>query len=382
MQTPKTAYFKISSRIFVTPTNDLSIKGIEEKMKKNLFTVFALLLALSMAISACATAVPTAAPTTAPAAAATAVPKKEPISVGVFVSDSFGDRAFFDIALGGIASIEKDFGVTTHKYEGKLDTQNFATLLDNAAKADDLIFVLGFEGIDAMLEAAAKNPDAMYVYLDGVLDSKDVVSLGYKDHEGSFLAGALGGLLTTDTTVKFINPNKVIGYLGGVDSPVMQRALWGYEQGMAYVSPDGKVENVFVGSWVDPAKGKEGNLALVEKGSDINFQYAGLSGEGGFNAAKDGAPMWVIGGGFDQRWLAPENTIASVMKACDVSIHDLTAMFLKGDLKKGTQMNWGVKERGIYLVMSEDLVPATIVTKVNELQTKIANGEITVTEFR
>lgn len=349
-------------------------------MTKRLFHIIGLILIFSVVLSACAQ--PTPPPTAQPAASEAPTEQKPPVTVGVFVGDSFGDRAFYDIALNGLTLIENEFGATTHKYEGKLDSANFVTLLDSAAKVDDLIFVLGFEAIDATLEAAAKNPDVLYVFIDAVLDSQDVVSLGYKDHEGSFLAGALAGQLTTRTDVKFINPEKVIGYLGGVDSPVMQRALWGYEQGMAYVAPDGKVEHVFVGSWTDPAKGKEGNLALIEKGSDINFQYAGLSGEGGFNAAKEGAEMWVIGGGFDQRWLAPDNTIASVVKAVDMSIRNLTAMFLKGELKKGMQFNNGVKEREIYLVMSEDLVPADIVAKVNEYQDKIASGEIVVTEFR
>lgn len=341
-------------------------------MKKLVSPLLVLFLLLTTLLTACST----------PAAEEAAVEETEPVTVGVFVADSFGDRAFYDIALDGITMIEEEFGAVTHKYEGKLDNENFITLLTNAGKTDDIVFVLGFEAIDAMLQVAPQNPDTIYVFVDGVLDSPDVVSLGYKDHEGAFLAGALAGLLTTQTDTKFINEDKVIGYIGGVDSPVMQRALWGYEQGLKYALPDGAVEYIFVGSWVDPAKGKEANLALMEKGSDINFQYAGLTGEGGFNAAKEGAEMWVIGGGFDQRWLAPDNTIASVMKACDVTIRDLTEMYINGELEKGMTFNWGVKERGVWLVMSEDLVPAETVATVNEYQDKIASGEIEVTEFR
>jgi basic membrane protein A and related proteins len=346
-------------------------------MNKKLFVLIGLTLALGLFISACGGG------DTEPVVDGTdPAVDEETITVGVFVSDSFGDRAFFDIALDGIAAIENEYGATVNRYEGKLDSDNFVTLLTQAASTDDLVFVLGFEAIDAMLDAAARNEDTLYVFLDAVLESPDVVSLGYKDHEGSFLAGALGGLLTVETDVQYINDDKVIGYVGGVDSPVMQRALWGYEQGINYTLPDGVVEYIFVGSWVDPAKGKEATLALIEKGSDINFAYAGLTGEGVFSAANEGAETWVIGGGFDQRWLAPDNTIASVMKAVDVSIFELTGMFLNGELVKGTDFNWGVAERGVYLVMSEDLVPAGIVAEVNEIQEKVAAGEITVTEFR
>jgi basic membrane protein A len=349
-------------------------------MKKHLLPLIALLLISAMIFTACSTAAETAEP--AEAAEPAAEGETEPVTVGVFVADSFGDRAFYDIALDGITLIEDDFGAVTHTYEGKLDYENYKTLLTNAAKTDDIVFVLGFEAIDAMLEVAPQNPDTLYIYLDGVLDSADVVSMGYKDHEGAFLAGALAGLMTTRTDVNFINEEQIIGYVGGVDSPVMQRALWGYEQGLKYVAPEGTLEYIFVGSWVDPAKGKEATLALLEKGSDINFMYAGLSGEGGFNAANEGAETWIIGGGADQRWLGPDNTIASVMKACEVSIHDLTEMYLNGELHKGDTFNWGVKEGGMYLVMSEDLVPADIVATINDLQAKIVNGEITISEFR
>ena len=98
-----------------------------------------------------------------------------------------------------------------------------------------------------MLKVAQRVPDSTYVFLDSVIDSEDVVSLAYKDHEGTFVAGALAGLLTQRTEVKYINSDKVIGYVGGVDSPVMQRALWGYEQGLKYVAPDAEVEAIFVG---------------------------------------------------------------------------------------------------------------------------------------
>ncbi|NMC30264.1 MAG: BMP family ABC transporter substrate-binding protein [Pelolinea sp.] len=353
-------------------------------MKKILLPLIVLALVSTMLLAACSPAAETTEPAASDETTTEAEPaaETEPITVGVFVADSFGDRAFYDIALNGITMIEDDFGAVTHTYEGKLDYENYKTLLTNAAKTDNIVFVLGFEAIDAMLEVAPQNPDTLYIYLDGVLDSPDVVSLGYKDHEGAFLAGALAGLMTTRTDLKYINADQTIGYVGGVDSPVMQRALWGYEQGLKYVAPEGKLESIFVGSWVDPAKGKEATLALIEKGSDINFMYAGLSGEGGFNAANEGAETWIIGGGFDQRWLSPDYTIASVMKACDVSIHDLTEMYLNGELKKGDTFNWGVKEGGMYLVMSEDLVPADIVSQINALQTKIANGEISVTEFR
>lgn len=86
--------------------------------------------------------------------------------VGIFVTDSFGDRAFFDIALGGKDLIEKNYGATVATYEGRLQADKFFRQLSDAGRANDFVFVLGFEAIDAMLEAAAANSDAHFIFID------------------------------------------------------------------------------------------------------------------------------------------------------------------------------------------------------------------------
>lgn len=310
-----------------------------------------------------------------PPAAADSAPR-----VGVFVDNAFGDRAFFDIALDGIELIEKHYAAVTRKYEGRLQPDNFAPILADAARNNDLVFVLGFEAIDAMIKAAAENSQTTFVFLDAPIDDPNLVSLAYKDQEGCFVAGALAAMMTTHTEVKNINADKVIGFVGGVDAPVIRRCLAGYTQGAAHVDPSVSVETIFVGSFVDPAKGKEANLALVQKGSDINYQYAGLSGEGGFNAAKEGKPLYVIGAGFDQRWLAPDQTIGSMLKRVDLSIDHLTALYINGGLKKGQQFFWGMAEDGVPFTFSTDLVPADVVQRATEIQDAIKSGKITVQE--
>jgi basic membrane protein A len=339
---------------------------------------------LALLLAACASqpaAQPQGTATQAPAPETGEQPAgEEALKVGVFVDNAFGDRAFFDIALEGIPLIEEKYNAEVTRYEGRLQPDNFVPILTDAAKNNELVFVLGFEAIDAMSNVAKEYPDTTFVFIDAPLGNPDLVSLAYKDQEGCFVAGALAALLTTHTEVENINPDKVIGFVGGVDAPVIQRCLSGYTQGAAYVDPEVTVESIFVGSFVDPAKGKEANLALVDKGSDINYQYAGLSGEGGFNAAKEGAPMYTIGAGFDQRWLAPDATIGSMLKRVDLSIEYLTGLYANGELKKGQDFFWGLKEGGVPFTYSEDLVPAEVVTRAKEIEQQITNGEITVTE--
>jgi len=301
-------------------------------------------------------------------------------AVGIFVDNAFGDRAFFDIALDGIPLIEGNYNATVTKYEGRLQPDNFTPILSDAAENNDLVFVLGFEAIDAMFAAAAENPETLFVFIDAPLESEDLSALAYKDHEGCFVAGALAASLTVDTSVENINDEKVIGFVGGVDAPVIRKCESGYIQGAAYIDPEVVVETIFVGSFVDPAKGKEANLALIDKGSDINYQYAGLSGEGGFNAAKEGSPLYVIGAGFDQSWMAPDQTIGSMLKRVDLSIEYLTGLFVNGELGKGEVFFWGIAEDGVPFVFSEDIVPAEIVENVSQIQEQIKSGEIVVEE--
>lgn len=317
---------------------------------------------------------------TAPAAEEEQPAEAEPLKVGLFVDNAFGDRAFFDIALEGIPLIEEKYNAEVTRYEGRLQPDNFVPILTDAATNNELVFVLGFEAIDAMFSVAQSHPDTTFAFIDAALGSPEVVSLAYKDQEGCFVAGALAALLTSRTDVANINPEKVIGFVGGVDAPVIQRCLSGYTQGAQYADPEVTVETIFVGSFVDPTKGKEANLALVDLGSDINYQYAGLSGEGGFNAAKEGAPLYTIGAGFDQRWLAPDQTIGSMLKRVDLSIEYLTGLYVSGELQKGQDYFWGLKEGGVPFTFSEDLVPEDVVAAAKEAEQKITAGEITVEE--
>lgn len=306
--------------------------------------------------------------------------RDEEVSIGVFVDNAFGDRAFFDIAQEGIKLVESEYDVAVNTYEGRLDPDNISQLMVEAGRNNDLVYVLGFEAIDAMLAQAAAQPDTLFVFIDAPIEDENVASLAYKDEEGCFVAGALAALVTTEEEMENINPDPVIGFVGGVDAPVIRSCESGYRQGAAYVDPSVEVETVFVGSFGDPAKGKEANLALVELGSDVNYQYAGLSGEGGFDAAREGASLYVIGAGFDQRFLAPEKTIGSMLKRVDLSIEFLTGAYLEGELQRGDQFYWGLAQDGVPFTLSVDLLAADIVEQVKQIEDEIRTGEISLKE--
>ncbi len=297
--------------------------------------------------------------------------------VGIFVADAFGDRAFYDIALGGKKLIETEDHAKVSTYEGRLQADKFFRQLSDAGRANDFVFVLGFEAIDAMLQAAKANPEAHFIFLDSKIDNPSVSSVGYRDSEGCYLAGALAARVTV-SGIPLTNPDKTIGFVGGVDAPVIRDCQAGYEQGAAAIDPDTKVVSAYVGSFVDPAKGKAINQSLNQEGSDINYEYAGLSGEGGFDNVRGGTAGYVLGAGFDQSGLAPGYVPGSMLKHVDITIAHVTAGLLNGTLKKGFETSEGIKEGGLVMVYDPKLVSEAVRTEIDGLGKKIAAGEITV----
>ncbi len=113
--------------------------------------------------------------------------------VGIFVDNAFGDGDFFDQAAAAVEPLESEYDATVTTYEAQLDAANFVSLLEDAGAANDIVFVLGFEAIDALFEVAATDDDTTFVFVDADLGDANIVSAVFKTQEGCFLAGALAG---------------------------------------------------------------------------------------------------------------------------------------------------------------------------------------------
>lgn len=155
----------------------------------------------------------------------------------------------------------------------------------------------------------------------------NVVSLMFKEQEGSFLAGALSALMTK---------SNVIGFVGGIEVPVIQRFQTGYIQGAKYVNPNIEVISVFINGsnpFNDPVSSKALTETLVAKGADIVFHAAGASGAGVFQAAKEKG-IFAIGVDSDQDYVLPGTILTSVVKRVDISVHDTIKDVLNGPIQK------------------------------------------------
>ena len=293
------------------------------------------------------------------------------LRVGIFVDNAFGDGDFFDQAAKAESPLADD-GAVVNTYEGQLQAQNFEPLLQDAADANDLVFVLGFEAIDAMTKVAEENTDTTFVFVDAAVDSPDVVSAVFRTAEGCFMAGALAA------TVNSGQSSSVAGFIGGVNAPVIENCESGYTQGVAEVAPDQSVAAQYVGSFVDPAKGREVTLALAQQGAYAVFAYAGLSGAGAFDAASSGEPVAPIGVVADKSDLAPGKTPGSLEMGVDAVILELAEEYRNGDLERGSEHDYGFAEGGWSMVYDDALLDQEQIAALEELQQRIVDGELQV----
>lgn len=299
------------------------------------------------------------------------------VKVGLVVSGGLGDRSFYDSSNEGLESAIKNLGVEGKVLECKNDPSLLSDQLVQASNYGDIIVVVGFEFYDVIQEIAPQFPTKTYVYVDNAITGIDnIVSIQYKENEGSFLAGALAAMLSETGH---------IGMVGGVDLPVIRNFQVGYEEGAKYINSDIKIDVIFAGDFEDPTKGKESAMAIYNKGADIIFHAAGKTGEGVFEAGKD-LGKYAIGVDSDQRYINPEVIMYSMIKNVGLSVYETIENIGNGSVKGGEILTYGIKENGIGIGYGtsdmKQFVTDEMKSKLEEITEKIVNGEIKVTEAR
>lgn len=347
-------------------------------MKKTL----AVLLAALVILSACARK-----EEPKPAAAAPT------LKVVLLLNGTLGDKSFFDSAANGMSMIKAKFGdaVETRTIEMGYDQSKWEpTLLDISEGSWDIIVLGTWQMTEALQKVAKDHPAKHYVIFDTEVDYSlgltNVYSILYSQNEASFLAGALATSVTT-SNMPLANKQKIIGFLGGMDIPVINDFLVGYIQGAQHIDPAVKVAISYIGSFDDSAKGKEMALAQYAQGADIGYNVAGQAGLGQLDAAKD-AKRYAIGVDSDQAaiFLTSDPVKAklittSVLKRVDNSILRAIEMHMKGTAPYGKAETLGFAEECVGLAKNDvysEIVPSDIRTKLDDIEKKIMSKEIKV----
>jgi basic membrane protein A and related proteins len=314
------------------------------------------------------------------------------IKVGiVFDIGGKNDRSFNAAAWEGVKRAERELPVCVYDVEPGNPTSIEPAMRAFAEKNFDLIVGVGFAQGPIMQRVATDYPDIKFAIIDGVIFEADgktpksnVASLVFREHEGSYLVGMIAASKSK---------TGVLGFLGGMDIPLIHRFQKGYEEGARAVNPRATVISNYVGvndaAWNNPAKGKELALAQIEKGADVIFTAAGNSGLGAFDAVEQygrnsqgEANKFVIGVDSNQNGVKPGFVLTSMVKRVDNAVYDAVKEVLEGRFQGGFHV-FGLDKDGVSFALDEfnkALISEEVLTKVNDAKGKIVIGEITVTD--
>ena len=302
----------------------------------------------------------------------------ETVRIGL-VLDKGGkdDKSFNSAAFEGAKRAEKELGIEL-KYVEATDLNALENLHRNlAGKGYGLVIGIGFAQVDAIKKIAAQFPNTKFAVVDGEVQASNVKSLLFEEHEGSFLVGAIAAMKSKTGKV---------GFIGGMDIPLIRRFAMGYSAGVKYINRKATVSENFIGvsgeAWNNPAKAKE--LALSQYGSDFDviFVAAGASGSGVFDAAEE-KKKFAIGVDSNQNWMKPGYVLTSMLKRVDLAVFETISQFKAGQFKSGV-VRYGLKDKGVDYALDDNnknVLSAELRKKADDIKTKIIKGEIKVPDY-
>lgn len=307
--------------------------------------------------------------------------------VSVAAISGYFAQGFGISIVDGLNKAKSEFGIDLKLVDTGNRALDYEEQFANLAKDGqyDLIFVMGWELVDALTKASEAYPNQRFVFIDGVLDSDKIIYANFAEEQGSFVAGALAGMVENQGSgFDKIGDGKAIGFVGGRDIPVIRNFLGGYEEGSKYAAPDVKVNPVFAGTFDDPAKGSELALALYGQGADIVYNVAGPTGEGVMQASA-AADKYSIGVDIDMCGSAPGNVLASMLKRGDIAVYSLIKDEVEGrKITPGTR-TFDLAAGGVEVKICDDIapsIPADVTAKLDEIKKGIADGSIKVTRHK
>jgi len=309
------------------------------------------------------------------------------IKVAVVYTGNLGDKSYNDSCNEGAMRAKNDFGVEIKNLEGTSAEEWEANFLSVCEDGYDLVICSSSNLEEYLKEHGPSYPDTKFAIIDTTVAGDNVVSISFAQNQGSFLAGAAAALFTTHSEIEGINDEDVIGWVGGMDIPVLHDFFIGYEQGAKYINPNIKVLQSFAGTWNDPLKGKELALAQFEQGADIVMNVASGTGPGILEGAKE-AGKYAIGVDLNQDNDQPGSVITSMMKRIDNACYFAIQSVVEGTFKGNTTSYLTLADGGVSLtdfsVFKDtigDKFPQEIMDELKKIEEKIISGEIVVENY-
>lgn len=314
------------------------------------------------------------------------------LNVCNLVNGNLGDKSFFDSAQAGLEQLEADGKITFKTIEmGATDADQpkwLETLNEVSDSGEyDLIICGTYQMPDYLKEVADAHPDQKYLIYDDttyVGQSPNVANMSFKQNDVGYMVGVFAAAMTTSGYTN-TNEDAIIGFLGGVDSPVINDFLYGYLVGAQSVNPDIKVDTRYVTNYYDTAYGKELALSMINDNNvDIIWGCGGTAGNGGAEAAQETGKAWFIGVDSDQEQTFAEELAAITLTSGLKNVGDGLIWFIDelnaGNEYWGQEICLGINEGGVGIVTDKNFanVPQEVQDAVLAAQEAVSNGEITV----
>ena len=286
------------------------------------------------------------------------------------------DKSFNEAAHNGAQRWADETGGSYREIELQSEAQREQALRRFAEAGANPVITMGFAMADALSVVAADYPDTKFVAVDVTwLDAPNIRQIGFAEHEGSYLVGMMAAMASESDTV---------GFIGGMDIPLIRHFGCGYAQGVKAVNPDATVIANMTGTtpaaWNDPVKGAELTKAQISQGADVIYAAAGGTGVGVLQTAAD-EDILSIGVDSNQNYLHPGKVLTSMLKRVDVAVYDAMKA---GEAVETGVFTLGLAEEGVGYAMDENnasLVSADMQAAVDEARQKIIDGELTVVSY-
>ncbi len=287
------------------------------------------------------------------------------------------DKSFNEGAFHGAEKFKQDTGIDFRDFEIGNDTQREQAMRKFARDGFSPVIAIGFSQASALEKVAAEFPNTKFAIVDMVVDKPNVQSIVFKEQEGSFIVGLLAA--------KASKTGKV-GFVGGMDIPLIRRFGCGYVQGVRYANPKAEVFQNMTGTtgaaWTDPVKGGELAKTQIDRGADVVYAAAGATGVGVLRAAADNNKLG-IGVDSDQNGLFPGKVLTSMLKRVDNAVYKSFSDAKTGTWKPGVSV-LGLKEDGVAYALDQynkDLITPDMKSAADHAAADIISGKIEVHDY-
>src|SRR5499426_1487746 len=287
------------------------------------------------------------------------------------------DKSFNEAAYNGAERFKKETGVAYREFEVTAEAQREQALRNMARRGSQIVVAIGFAQASGVEKVAKEFPNVKFAIVDAVVDLPNVQSIVFKEHEGSFLVGMAAAMASK--TGK-------IGFVGGMDIPLIRRFAVGYVEGAKYVNPKIEVYQNMTGTtpaaWNDPTRGGELARSQFDRGADVVYAAAGATGLGVLQAAKDKGRL-AVGVDSNQNHIQPGTVLTSMIKRVDLAIYQTFKTAKEGTWKPGVR-SLGVAEGGVGYAIDQynrSLITPEMEKRLEQARADIVAGKIKVTDY-